>query len=106
MPSAYEDVVNMCATLPNAVTVVDSQGNTSRGPLDVITVPVDRGTDEYDYVARGFVLTVPWDHLPKATNGSAVDVTDDTGVTTRYIVHDRQREDGDGLLHNLQIVKP
>lgn len=100
----YEDAVNVCRAIPGAVDVTDAGDASSRGPLDILPRVVEDDASA-EYVRTGFVLTIPWDHLPDGIVGQLVVVTDDTGAETEYYVHDRQPEDGDGLLHNLTLAK-
>lgn len=100
--SAYDDVVNLCRTIVNAVDVKDAQGNVSRGPIEKVRAqPED--ANGMPFLSGSEVLTIPWDHLPAAVADTYITFTDTNGTVRRARVRERTDEDGDGLLHNLWL---
>lgn len=89
-----DDVVWMCADSPGAVDVVNSHGQSSRGPrrqLDV-EVPDAAGLTRLKAVTA---LVLPATHLDRTTFEDVVTVTEDDATTTAYVVKDIQLlEDG------------
>jgi hypothetical protein len=100
--SDYDDVVTLCSSMPSAVDVKDVGGNESRGPLDTLRSQPDDSAG-VGFLSSAIILTIPYDHLPDAVEGSNVVLVDVDGVSKTYRVRERTPEDGDTLLHNLWL---
>lgn len=100
--SIADDVVWMCADAPGAVDVVNSHGQRSRGPRRQMDREQPDGAG-YTRLVPVTVLSIPTAHLDRTSIDETVDVTDEDGVRTTYVVRDRQLAE-DGRLTRLVVV--